>query len=155
MLHHDLSGTWTLSACSGREKNIPARVPGDTHSALLEAGRIADPFYGRNELDLQWLGREDWELVRTFEVDRELLSQKAVFLVCEQLDTFAEIFINDSSVGHTENMFRRYVFDVKSQLRAGPNSIRIRFTSAEKTAEALAKTMPYKIPYGSNIVQSP
>jgi len=39
-----------------------------------------------------------------------------VVLVCEGLDTIAEVFINDQSVGKSENMFARYIFDVKGAL---------------------------------------
>ncbi|GAC1538190.1 MAG: hypothetical protein NVS2B4_18270 [Ramlibacter sp.] len=38
---------------------LPATVPGSVHEALLAAGQIADPFYDRNEHDLQWIGERD------------------------------------------------------------------------------------------------
>ena len=38
-------------------------------------------------------------------------------LVCEGLDTIAEVFVNDVSVGKSKNMFVRYVFDIKSTLK--------------------------------------
>ena len=63
----DLAGEWRLIRAATDEA-IPARVPGDTHSALLAAGRIPDPYKGMNELQVQWVGREDWIYERTFEV---------------------------------------------------------------------------------------
>jgi len=34
---------------------IPMAVPGDVHRALIAAGRIADPFYDRNEDLCAWM----------------------------------------------------------------------------------------------------
>jgi beta-mannosidase len=34
----------------------------------MRAGRIPDPFYGTNELDLQWIEERDWEYESTFTV---------------------------------------------------------------------------------------
>ena len=34
---------------------IPGSVPGDVHRALLEAGRIENPFYDRNEDWCAWI----------------------------------------------------------------------------------------------------
>ena len=40
-----------------------------------------------------------------------------VALVFHGLDTFATIFINNDLVGTSENMFVKYVFDVKKNLK--------------------------------------
>jgi beta-mannosidase len=53
----DLSGDWTLQPKNG-EWSVPATVPGDNVSALLAAGKIPDPYWADNELQLQWIGRE-------------------------------------------------------------------------------------------------
>ena len=55
----DLSGDWTLQPKSG-EWSVPAIIPGDNVSALLAAGKIPDPYWADNELQVQWIGREDW-----------------------------------------------------------------------------------------------
>jgi hypothetical protein len=48
-----------------------------------------------------------------------LLSKSKVLLVCEGLDTIAEIFVNDVSVGKSQNMFVRYIYDIKDALQVG------------------------------------
>jgi beta-mannosidase len=55
-----------------------------------------------------------------------------VALVCEGLDTVAQVSINGKVIGHTDNMFRRYLFTVpKGLLRADQsNTITISFVSA-------------------------
>lgn len=154
MLTLDLAGTWTLTRVRNGDA-VSAQVPGDTHSALLAAGRIADPYAGCNELDAQWVGREDWRYSRAFTVGRDWLAMPSVFLHCESLDTLAEVRINGRLVGRTENQFTRYRFEVKPFLKAGANRIEILFRSAENEARALAGKLPYPIPHVMNPVQSP
>ncbi len=145
----DLNGIWTMNAVSGRETDIPANVPGDTHSALLAAGKIVDPYWDRNENEVQWVSAEDWDYMRTVEIDDAVLAEDAVYLVCESLDTVAEIYVNDQLVGAGDNMFLRQVIDVKPRLVKGLNTIRIRLLSAEKEALKRGEALPYPIPYSS------
>jgi len=149
----NLTGKWKLKRVKNGD-TVPALVPGDTHSALLAAGKIADPYDGCNELDVQWIGREDWCYSRTFKVSRAWLSLPSVFLNCDSLDTITEIRINGQLAGNTENQFARYRFEVKPLLKVGENHIEILFLSSEKTAYAIAKTLPYPVPHGNNPVQS-
>ncbi len=150
----DLAGTWQLHQVNG-DITTPAQIPGDTHSALLAAGKIPHPYWGENEFDVQWVGQEDWLFSRRFTVDPSFLQQDSVYLNCERLDTIAEIRINDQLVGETDNMFRRYRFEVKDLLKAGENEVAILFRSAENTAIARAKELPYEVPHSINPVQSP
>ena len=39
---------------------VDVDVPGDVHTALVEAGRIADPFYDRNENACAWMEEREW-----------------------------------------------------------------------------------------------
>lgn len=141
MMRLNPAGTWTLTRVRNGEA-VPAQVCGDTHSALLAAGRIAAPYVGCNELDAQWVGREDWRYSRTFTVGREWLAMPSVFLHCESMDTLAEIRINGRLAGRTENQFTRYRFEVKPFLTAGENRMEILFRSAENRARALAGKLP-------------
>ena len=123
-----LDGTWQLQQV-GRKSSIPARVPGDVYRALLEGGKIPDPFYRDNENQLQWIGESDWIFRRKFEVPRRMLACRRVLLRCEGLDTFATIWINGRKVAAADNMFRTWEWDVRRRLRAGDNDIEVRFES--------------------------
>ncbi|HCE42798.1 MAG TPA: hypothetical protein DET40_04560 [Lentisphaeria bacterium] len=149
-----LSGEWKLIRLKTKE-TVPAQVPGDTHSALLDAGKIPDPYWADNELAVQWIGREDWIYTRNFNVASGMLSEKSIFLNCDCLDTLTEIKINGKKVGITENMFVRYRFEVKNFLVSGKNTIEILFHSAENAAVQASKKLKYPIPFGNNPVQSP
>ena len=52
-----------------------------------------------------------------FAVDASLLQYNVVELVLGGVDTIANVSINGHVVGQTSNMFKRYVLDVKEQLR--------------------------------------
>ena len=124
-----LNGEWILSKVGNTEFEIKAKVPGVVHEALLQNEIIPDPFYRDNEKEQRWVGETEWLYRRTFVVDENLLKQERILLRCHGLDTLATIRINDVEIGHTENMYRTYEFDIKEQLNDGENRIEIAFTS--------------------------
>ncbi len=121
-----LNGDWTVSA-AGKNERIRALVPGCVHTDLLNAGKIEDPFYRDNELDLYWIGDTDWVYTRSFKIPAALLNNQKVLLRCEGLDTLATVKVNGCKLGNTDNMFRTWEFDVKKALVPGENKIEIRF----------------------------
>ncbi len=123
-----LNGAWHVRRC-GTSNTYAARVPGCVHEDLLRAGAIADPYFRDNEVKQQWIGAADWEYTRTFDVPAPLLACARVLLECDGLDTFATITLNGRQIARTDNMFRTWRVDVKSAVRAGRNTIAIRFAS--------------------------
>lgn len=123
-----LNGDWQLYR-SGENESIPATVPGCVHTDLLSAGRIEDPYFRDNELNVLWVGETDWIYRRTFDVPRALLAHDRVLLRCEGLDTLAAITLNGHLIGRTDNMFRTYEYDVRDYLVEGANQIEVRFDS--------------------------
>lgn len=106
-----------------------AVVPGCVHTDLLKHGMIPDPFVGENELDLQWIDKQDWEYKSTISVSKEWLQEDRVELVFEGLDTYAEVYVNGEKVLQADNMFRIWKVDVKSYLKAGENQLLVYFHS--------------------------
>ena len=131
----DLGGSWTLGCPEWNGRTIAAELPGDNYSALLAAGMIPDPYFGRNEELVQEFRRYEWEFTREFEVPEELLSRRYVYLNCEMFDTFATVWINGKKAVSTENMFACWRPEVKALLKPGVNTIRIRFKSSELEAK--------------------
>ena len=127
----DLSGTWKLSQADKPTVTCPAKVPGGIYTALYDAKLIPDPFFAQNEKLTQWPSRVEWDFARTFEVPADFAAKKAVTLRLEDVDCFADVYLNGVKVGETGNRFQRYDFDVKGALRAGANDIRVRFRSTE------------------------
>jgi len=142
----DLAGIWSVRQVDGNAAAIEMRVPGDVHTALLKAGRIPDPYFGRNEDKVQWVGEAEWVAQREFEVSAEMLATREIVLRLEHVDTFCTIEINGKKAGETGNRFRRYDFDVKPHLKLGKNTITATFWSAEKMGAALKQQQPFPIP---------
>jgi len=143
MVKQTLTGTWRFRQTS-TETWLPAIVPGDVHTDLMAAGRIPDPFIGKNELQVKWVAGQDWEYQREFDVEAGLLAEERVTLVCNGLDTLAEVFLNGHSLGQTNNMFRQYRWEVKNLLQAGKNTLQVVFSSpvAYINARQAARPLP-------------
>ena len=102
----ELAGSWKLSDLQDHE--LTAQLPGDNYSALLDAGMIPDPYYGDNEDLVQWPRERTWVFTREFEADPELLRKRSVYLNLDSIDTLAEIRLNGTLIGKTDNMFLRF-----------------------------------------------
>ncbi|MER7970240.1 glycoside hydrolase family 2 protein [Streptomyces sp. NPDC096080] len=110
--------------------DLPAVVPGCVHTDLLAAGVIPDPFVGRAESEVAWVGRRAWSYRTTL---RAAPGAERTDLVFTGLDTVAEILLDGVPLGRTRNMHRSYRFDVTG--RSG--ELTVRFASAYTEAEAV------------------
>src|SRR5690242_8413448 len=117
MISTELATGWTLQATGGDPDGrlpgeIPAEVPGTTHTDLLAAGLIPDPFLDGNEFELTWLFDVDWRYRTVLDPASLDLSAPAaderVDLVFAGLDTVATITLGGSELGRTANMHRSY-----------------------------------------------
>ncbi|MFE2213491.1 glycoside hydrolase family 2 protein [Streptomyces canus] len=125
-----LTEGWILRHSDGTVDELPAVVPGCVHTDLLAAGVIPDPFLGRNETEVAWVGRRDW----TYETDLGLMNgHEQTDLVFDGLDTVAEILLDGRLLGRTRNMHRSYRFDVTGM----SGRLAVRFVSAYAEAEAV------------------
>jgi beta-mannosidase len=126
----------------------PAAVPGSVHTALLANGLIEDPFYRDNEEKLQWIEKEDWEYQCRFDAEPSWLNHKHVELVFEGIDTYAQVYLNDSLILETDNMFRTWKVDVKKWLLPAVNKLHIYFESPVKKVEKDWQNLGYELPGG-------
>lgn len=142
-----LNGTWQLSAGHRSLESVDMQIPGTVLSGLLAAGKIKDPFYRTNEDATRALFWKDYVFTRTFDVDEELLAQQHIVLVCEGLDTLAEISINGTFLAKTDNMHRTWKFQAKKLLHPGKNEIQIVFRSVLRFIEDYPYEAHKKINY--------
>ena len=147
MQTYTLNGTWQLSAGHRSLESVDMQIPGTVLSGLLAAGKIKDPFYRTNEDATRALFWKDYVFTRTFDVDEELLAQQHIVLVCEGLDTLAEISINGTSLAKTDNMHRTWKFQAKKLLHPGKNEIQIVFRSVLRFIEDYPYEAHKKINY--------
>jgi beta-mannosidase len=141
----DLCGAWRLASADGAHRTEMS-IPGDVHSALKAAGIIADPYFGRNENDVQWVAQGEWIAERRFIVDDP---DGSWYLDITDLDTVAIVFINGVPVLSADNCFRRYRPDVSSTLQSGENTIRIHFHSSVAAGAERQARQPFYIPYST------
>jgi beta-mannosidase len=141
LIYQSLNGEWQFHEV-GREEWLPARVPGGVHTDLLAVGRIGDPFVGDEEKRVLWVAERDWVYRRVFQVEHDVLEAAHVFLVCDGLDTLAEVWLNGQRLGGAENMFRQYRLNVRDALRTGDNELQILFFSAANYAAERQRQRP-------------
>jgi len=127
-------GQWQLRA-AGTADWFPVEVPGEVHLALLHAGKIPDPFVGENELEVQWVAETDWEFEGIINLPQVISNQEKIWLHFDGLDTLAEIWLNVSFLGETQNAFRSYQWEVKDLIIGEENQLRILFRSPVKYVE--------------------
>ncbi|MBI9050162.1 MAG: glycoside hydrolase family 2 protein [Anaerolineaceae bacterium] len=154
-----LAGAWEFRQAATQEWS-PATVPGGVHTDLLALDRIPDPFVGDNEKHVQWVAETDWEYRYQFTVNSEVFNQPQIWLVCDGLDTLAEICLNGLKLGHSTNMFRQFRWDVKPLLQSGQNELYVKFDSpvgfiSEKQAIRQMPGVSHAIPGGPYIRKAP
>lgn len=140
----DLSTGWEFSEL-GKNNWLPATVPGSVHTDLLHHGLIPNPMVAYNEDSLRRLEGLDWEYRHTFTVEAATLDKVVNELVFDGLDTYAEVYLNDSLVILADNMFVPWQANVQSLLREGENSLRVIFRSAVNRGLQKAAALPYRL----------
>lgn len=124
----------------------PASVPGCVHTDLLANHLISDPFYSDNEKLVQWIENEEWEYQTIFLIDKKALRNEFIEIQFEGLDTYAEVFLNDTLILKADNMFRNWDIDIKKYLKLGDNKLFIKFSSAVRVGKELMNNYPVKLP---------
>ena len=129
-----------------------AEVPGVVHTDLLKNELIDDPYYGNNELDLQWIEEENWVYKTQFKLTSEESNYENVEIEFEGLDTYARVFLNDALIIESDNMFRNWTASIKEHLKIGRNELRVVFESPLKHHKERVEMYPYKLPSGNENV---
>ena len=124
---------------------LDASVPGDVHTDLLKNGLIEDPFYRLNEHDLQWIDKTDWEYKTEFDLSQKDLNSHSLALEFQGIDTYSSIYLNDSLIGTTDNMFIGKTVDIKNFAKLGKNKLYIKLFSPINKGVKLHDSLGYDI----------
>lgn len=122
-----------------------ATVPGVVHTDLIDNAIIEDPFFRLNERAVQWIDKEDWIYETTVVGEDKVLESSNQFLVFKGLDTYADVYLNDSLILKADNMFREWEVDVKGILKKGDNKLRVYFHSPVKIDMPKWEKLPYQL----------
>ena len=148
----DLAGRYRLTSPE-RDLDLPISLPGDVHTALLDAGEIPDPYFGENERAVLWVHETPWTVEGSFEAGAADITGYLT-LTLESVDTIATVFLNDEEVAATQNQFIRYDIDVTGKVRQGTNVLRIVFAVAKHVAKQRADAHPFPIPFTYNYLSN-
>ena len=108
----NLAGAFSLTSPS-HEGRFGITLPGDVHTALLEAGEIPDPYFGNNEKAVMWVNETPWTVERRFDASRADIDGYLT-LTLEYVDCIAAISLNGEVIAETDNAFIRNDIDVTS-----------------------------------------
>ena len=92
-----LTNNWQFHK-KGETKWFDAQVPGDLVSDLVANKLIADPYFSQNAESLDWIGDCEWEYATHFDVPLNVLKNENISLNFDGLDTYAEVFLNDTLI---------------------------------------------------------
>jgi beta-mannosidase len=106
---------------------LPAYVPGNVHTDLLNAGIIPSLYKAGDDKNNYWIETKNWEYQTIFEVSPKMLQHANINLHCKGLDTYASIFLNDIAVATSANMFMPCIVNIKNHVKAGSNHLKIVF----------------------------
>ena len=143
----DLGGRFSLSAPE-RGWSGEITLPGDVHTALLEAAEIPDPYFGQNEDAVAWVYKTSWTVERHFDVPADM-AEGYLTLTLSEVDCIATVLLNGEAIAQTQNQFIRYDLDVTGKIRAGENTLTIAFAAVPEVAQSRADAHPFAIPYAA------
>lgn len=134
-------------------KWYPATIPGNIHDDLLKNKLIPNPYYGTNEDSVQWVADSTWTYRLLFDKDcvgkTNFENHKLVF---EGLDTYAEVYVNGIKLKNnddktlTDNMFRKWTYDLPNNLKVHNNELVVRFLPSTILEKQKASKLSYALP---------
>lgn len=152
-----LSGQWKLTWADGHHgpktvaalaaqrpvndelKYLEVTVPGEIHDVFIREGIIGDPNVGVNTLYSNWVADQYYQYYKEFIAPQEIAG-KEVWLVFDQLDYAAGIFVNGKETGSHKNAHIPCKLNVTGHIKPGKNELVVTIESglfdvAEKEGE--------------------
>ncbi|PIF03437.1 MAG: beta-mannosidase [Draconibacterium sp.] len=149
LLETELNSNWSFKQVDKGDW-LPATVPGTVHTDLIDNKKIEDPFYRLNEHDVQWVDKVDWEYKTVFDLNPLQYKKEKIELVFEGLDTYADVFLNDSLILNADNMFRQWKVEVKNIIKEKGNQLKIVLKSPIKEGIKKHDANDYLITFSGN-----
>jgi beta-mannosidase len=110
---------------------LDVALPVDVHTALVDAGRIPEPYVDANESAVSWVAGREWWYRCTFDdVGPRPTAGERVRLVLHGVDGQVAVWLNGSPLGEHHSMFRPAELDVTALLDYdGANVLSLRFAN--------------------------
>ncbi len=110
-------------------EHFEAQPPCSAYSVLTDAGVLQDPYFGEREEEARVLSDGDCWFTADFTPEASFMNCEHLLLCLNGIDTVSEIYLNGVFLGKTDNMHRRWEFDVRALLRPGENQLGIHIFS--------------------------
>ena len=128
---------------------------GSVQEALINSGELPNPFYGMNEHKFGWIENHLWRFKSSFSVTKSALNNDFLELEFPSLDTYAEIYLNDSLILTTENAFIPHSVQIKDLIHEGENEIEIVFTPPVIYHKKMYENASYHLPAPNDVGDIP
>jgi len=124
---------------------MPASVPGFVHLDLFDNDIIEDPFYRDNESKLQWIEEKSWEYKAEFTLDAKFLKNNSIALNFSGIDTYVDVYLNDSLINTCDNFFVSHSIELSSLLKFN-NQLRFIFKPTIALTKQQSDKSPFNLP---------
>lgn len=121
-----------------------SQFPTNVHLDLMHHKIIPDPFIGKNENVVQWVGEKAWVYRTSFSSPLKQVENEGgekVVLAFDGLDTYATVKLNGKEILKTENMFIPERMDVTAALKE-KNNLEITFESTYLVGKKIVERHP-------------
>jgi beta-mannosidase len=116
------------------EDYVSASVPTTVRHALMNAGRLPDPYVGFNSEQSTWIEDKEWWFFKDFPSPERRDGQR-VFLKFEGITYRAEVWVNGIQAGIIRGMFRTDEFDITDYLNESDNRLTLRIRTQENASQ--------------------
>ena len=118
-------------------------IPVSAADKMIKNGSMKDPYYRINEYEAaDMLNRQVNVFSFETRISKELLECRHVVLQASGVDTVSEVFLNDTEVLRTSDMFRTYEAEVKDILHEGSNSLRFEIAPPRRVMQEAEPSTP-------------
>lgn len=143
----ELSESWTLTQNSNQQTiSKSLKIPTTVASDLMHAGVIPDPFKANNEEKVQWIAQEEWSYSTLFDLSKDQLNKDHLYLNFDGLNTYANVYLNDSLIHKNSNAFVKSRIFVKEILKE-KNHLKVIFLPTTPFEIEANEAHPYTLPY--------
>ena len=147
LFEFELNKGWRFSQ-QGKPEKYKATVPGVVHLDLMNNNIINDPYWENNELEQRWIENENWVYETVVELLDTLLEMERIELHFEGLDTYSKVYLNDSLILTSDNMFRSWDVNI-TEFAKQQNRLKIIFESPIKHNKEKVENSDYQLPSGN------
>ncbi|MDF1549046.1 MAG: hypothetical protein P1P88_14575 [Bacteroidales bacterium] len=133
-IEFQLSDNWEF-AKEGSQEYLPATVPGYVHTDLLKNKIIDSLYFGTNPRKYNFVGDTGWVYKTAFFLSNDQIAYKNKTLLFEGVDTYSDIYLNDSLILSTNNMFLAFEKEITDLVKVGSNYLEVRIKSPFKEAQ--------------------